>query len=230
MPRRRRAPKRRRVRARRTRYVARPMVREEMKTLDYNPGVQSTLPLANDNTAPVGMLCLNIVPQGTTAITRLGKKILMKALQIRGCIQPPVTSTLNWDKVSLLLVYVRSNNQDAAVPPYTTLLTRQSTFGLTNRDNASKFKILRRWDYVVAGTRATPTDILQIPFDEYIVFKKPLVTQWTQGNSTGVYSAMEKGGLLLIGMGDNIATASNGFWNFIFESRLYFGEDGGYMF
>lgn len=226
MPRRRRATKRRR--SSRRRPAMRPMVREEMKTLDLNPGAATTLDFSTDGTNSQTTALLNAVAQGTSSITRIGKKILMKALQIRGHIYQGTDT--GFTKVSLLLVYIRSNNQAASMPSWSEMLTFRGTSGLTNRDNASKYKVLRRWDFALAGVTATPQPSSLFNFEEYVVFKKPLITQFKDATSTPpAIAEYEKGSLHLMAVG-NIAQASATRVRMEVSTRLYFCECDGYMF
>lgn len=230
--RRRRMPKRmygrrRRVRRQRRPMVVMPRVRDEMKTHDK----AISFSIANDATTAQAMAVLNEVARNTSAITRIGKKIVMKALQIRGYLQANTATLL--DKVAILLVYVRSNNNDSLLPPFDSVLESQSAIALSKRDNASKFKILRRWDYTIAGNNTgtgNQTDKSNFVFEEYITFKKPLITQWSTDSENGNYATMERGGLLLMGVGYANNMASLIYPTFAANSRLYFHETDGYAY
>lgn len=204
----------------------RPVVREEMKTNDKLTG---TMEFSVDGLVATNMMLLNEIPQGTTAITRIGKRVIMKALQIRGYIIPGATTIQ--DKCSVLLVYVRSNNQASTLPPWDTILDTQHSNSLTCRDNATKFKILRRWDYAIGGNGTVGQQVTPIVnFDEYIVFKKPLVAQWITVSAAGSIAQFEKGSLLLCTVGAIGVTANTTKCLGTFRSRLYFSESDGYMF
>lgn len=225
MPRRRRTVKRRR--SVRRKAPMRSMVREEMKTNDLG---NTALEFSTDGSVANTQVLVNAIPQGTSSIQRVGKKVLMKALQIRGFINAGTTTIM--EKVSVLLVYVRSNNQSTTPTVWADILTTQDNRSLTNRDNASKFKILRRWDYMVlgnSGTAGQQTSSSGFPFEEYVVFKKPLVSQWTNASTTGEISHFEKGSLHLCCVGNGV-TAGTTKPNFYFRTRLYFCECEGYMF
>lgn len=226
---------RRRVARRRTsrkrprsfrRQSMRPVVREEMKTVDTLTG---TIEFSVDGAVATNMVLLNTIPQGSTAITRIGKRVIMKALQIRGYLIPGATTVQ--DKCSILLVYVRSNNLAATLPPWDTILDTQHSNSLTCRDNATKFKILRRWDYAMGGNNTVAQQVTPlITFDEYIVFKKPLVAQWKTVAAEGTIAQFEKGSLLLCTVGAVGVTANTTKCIGTFRTRLYFTESDGYMF
>lgn len=205
-------------------------VRDEMKTCDT---ALTSGKLNFDSTSIVDnmMQQLNAIPQNTSPIGRIGKRCIMKALQIRGHIF--VGTATVYERISLMLVYVRNVNAitgTTVLPAITEILATQSSISLTNRDYASKHKILRRWDYVLTGNRTTPTTGREgMPFEEYIVFKKPLLVQYTGISTTGVYNEVEKGALLLISLGLS-ANGSTTTPVFVGNSRLYFSESDGYAY
>lgn len=203
--------------------VVMPRVKEEMKTHDTDVGFTFN----NNGTNAQVMVCVNLVPRDTSAITRIGKRILMKAFHVRGRIYPSSATVM--DKCSLMLVYQRMGN-DNALPNVNDILDTQIPNSLTKRDNASKFKILRRWDFSLIGSTTTPTNASQFIIDEYITFKKPLVVQWSQGNSSGAYTEIEKGALLLVGVGLHPVLSTTLVGNFDAKTRLYFHESDGYAY
>jgi hypothetical protein len=198
-----------------------------MKTCDTT----YTLNFTADGNVAATMACLNIVPRDTSTIGRIGKQIVMKAIQIRGHIVPfPAAPSAI---CVLMLVYVRSNNLASTLPAWSEIMTAQDIIGLTNRDNAGKFKILRRWNYVMTGNDSaftTNTDLTRRFVDEYITFKKPLVAKWSSASQAGTIGEFEKGSLLLISVGEQPTSAPTTIHQFDFKSRLYFTESDGYMF
>ena len=79
--------------------------------------------------------CLNDVAQGTTAITRIGRKILMKSVLVQGLL---ATNTGNSARV--LIVYDRQPN--GALPAATDVLTSNTIMAAQNLDNRDRFLIL----------------------------------------------------------------------------------------
>lgn len=179
----------------------------ERKYLDT---IVTSLPFDNDNLA-TSTVALNVVPIGDTTNTRIGKKITLKAVQVKGAISAGEESNVS---ASLLLVYDRNPNQQAALPlpadvvSFTALASGGA--GLSNRDWSERFKILRRWNYAVtSGDSAThayaagyPAGGSVIPVDEYVDLKGR-ITEWTSGNGTGAVSAMVKGSLFLLAIANN---------------------------
>lgn len=170
--------------------------------------IDTSLALNFDNSSAVAscLVSLNIVPQSNTVTSRIGKKIAMKALQIKGAIYAGVASG---DKVSMMLVYDREPNKAATVPPVTDILVSHASTSLTNRDNAARYKILKRWNYGVAGsiqTASAPENSI-ICVDEYIKLGG-LETLWSAADTTGVVANMVRGDLLLLTVGDGANGAS----------------------
>jgi len=206
----------------------RPIVREEMKTCDT---VYNALEFAASGAVASNMQLTNTIGTGNSSITRIGKRCIMKAIQIRGAITPSAASV--HDEICVMLIYVRSNNLASTLPAWSEILTSQNSISLTNRDNASKFKILRRWNYNVAGSSTSgsnQTSNMNFLFDEYVVFKKPLVAQWKSASVNGTIDEFEKGSLLLCTLGLTNGTGHAALWHFSGESRVYFCESDGYMF
>lgn len=189
----------------------------EIKTVDTS---LSTRNFDTDSAVANCMSLLNTVPTGNTAITRIGKSINMTALALRGRIASSTATTI--ERIAMLLIYVRNNNQAATLPAVTEILVTQGASALTNRDNASKFKIVRRWDLAMRGNTTTPAAGGElVAVDEFIRFKKPLIAQWTQGSVNGTIGEFEKGSLLLLTVG----TTANGATTtptFNGNARLYF--------
>lgn len=78
---------------------------------------------------------LNDCAQGTTATTRIGRKILMKSINIQGVV---ATSTGNTARI--LIVYDKQPN--GAVPLATDVLTSNTLMAMQNLDNRDRFIIL----------------------------------------------------------------------------------------
>lgn len=169
--------------------------------------------------ATPGAVVINQVPQGTTQSSRLGRRMLMKALRLKGFVQAAATGTIS--QVALSLVHQLPPNNPANMPPYADIWTAQSVNSLRNVDNDDKLKIVRRFDWGVCGNATTPqTGQELIPFDEYITFPKGIVTEWTFADTTGTYSNMEKGALMLYAQGNASATPPQIF----LSARLYFDD------
>lgn len=172
-------------------------LRPETKTVDTSTGV-----LNFDTNSAVAncMKLLNTIPTGTSTVTRIGKRVALKAISIRGQVQAASAGTIN--KVSLLLIYIRTPNQAATLPAVTEILVTQNSSALTNRDNASKFQILRRWDFIINGNSTTPATGNEMHnLNEFInLGMKP--STWTSASTAGTIAEFEEGALILLSVGD----------------------------
>lgn len=191
----------------------------ETKSLDT-----SNIQLRFDNNSALAnvMQYLNPVAVSGGPNGRIGKKINGKAIHIRGTILTASASTMY--KCAIVLIYVRNNNL-SALPPVTDIFTTQDSNSLTSLQNASKFKIVRRWEYSVIGNSTTPsTGNELIVFDEYIKLKDTkYVTLYTQAGSSGVITECQEGAFLLLTLG----SASYGATTtpiFDCETRYYFDD------
>lgn len=138
---------------------------------------------------------VNPVPVGATQNQRVGKKILLKGIQIRGLCYSNSTATYN--DIAMILVYDKRPNTGtgAAMPATTDILAAISAQDMNNDNNAGRFRILRRIDMLlINGTSAAGYSI-----DEYVDLKK-LPTVY-QSAGTGTYGDCSEGALLLIFVG-----------------------------
>lgn len=193
-------------------------IKTEVKTVD----TAVTLHYSVDGTVAQTMQLLNTIAQDASPTGRVGKKVMMTGVALRGSIF--CGTALNVEKATTLLVYVRNNNQAATLPAWAEILVSQSNNALTNRDNASKFKILRRWDHALIGDSdsATTTSATLIPFEEFIKFKKPLEACWTTAGTAGTIGQFEKGSLILCTVGS--LTEGGTHVSFSGNSRVYFTD------
>lgn len=171
----------------------------EVKTVDTTVAAMNF----DNNSAVAGtMLLLNTIAQDASPTGRIGKKIVMKGVHMHLRINAG-TATIG-EKCALLLVYVRTNNQAATLPAWTEVLTTQSATSQTNRDNASKFKIVRRWDFNIIGNVTAPATGQELKcIDEFVPFKKGLESLWTNAGTAGTIGQFEKGSLILMSVGIN---------------------------
>lgn len=205
----------------------------EHKTFDYNPtgapvvmtsdndAVPATTPFAPAATFSGG--CINQVPLGNSSITRTGRKLSITAVAIRGRIYWPVAAIASSisSKVSLLLIWDRNVNQSAALPAWNTILNAQNSISLTNKDNAPRFKILRRWDFIITNGASSNNDSSMVSVDEFVKMKNK-ITYFTTADTTGLYPNMQEGGLLLYFTSDTATGAACPLGEF--NTRVYFQD------
>jgi len=166
--------------------------------------------------------CLNQIPAGNTAITRVGRRLNMKAIAFRGSIF--AGSAGKTAQATMVLVYDRKSNKPTVIPSFTTVFTEQHAAALTNKDNAPRFKILRRWYYVIIGGQpgSTQTSNTRVVFDEFIKLKnKPVV--FAANDTLGTMDAMVEGALYLYCLGNvNKGTTAP---SLVMSMRIYYDDD-----
>jgi len=170
--------------------------------------------------ATPGAIVLNQIPQGTTQSTRIGRKLKITGIRIKGIVAAAAAGT--YSLAGWVLVHQKTPNNPAAMPNYNDIWVTQHINSLRNVDNNDKLRVLRSWSSVVTGNSATPaTGKEMVEFDEMIDLKnKEVITEWTAADTTGVYGNMERGGLLLYAISSGSAAAPQMFCS----ARLYYED------
>lgn len=142
------------------------------------------------------IVLLATIAQGASINQRIGKKARYKSVQFHGIVQAGTTGTVN--EGALLLIYDR--NPRGALPAITDILVTASSLAFNNTVNEGRFRILRRWDFAMAGNSTTPTTGKEcVGFDEYVKLKGLPITFGSAG--TGAIGDIEKGALYLVSVG-----------------------------
>lgn len=201
------------------RYAPRPKaLKLEVKTVD----TACSMNFDNNSAVASCMQLVNTIPTGTLTTQRIGKRVSLKALQIRGVVNAG-SSQANYH-VTLILVWIKTPNQSATLPAATDILVTQSSLALNNRNNASKFKIVRRWDFKTQGSTSTSNSGNEIQnIDEYVTFKQgKFQSCWTGTSTAGTIAEFEQGALILFSVGPaaNDTTTPT----FVGNTRVYFED------
>lgn len=174
----------------------------EKKYLDTQ--ILNSTPIGSDLAAAFQVVSLNIVPQGNTVNTRIGKKIRCMTLQVKGRIQLATGAVAGPAQVRMALVWDREPDKGALVPTIGDIYNSVDPTSMTNRDNAPRFRILRELMFTCPGNQvalaagAGADDTIQ-HFEEYLDFsKKDLEVIWTKTDTTGAVVNMIKGDLLWV--------------------------------
>jgi len=148
-------------------------------------------------TANASAIVLNQVPQGTSSITRLGRRINMKSIHLNGTIFTSTTvqaTTL----ARIALVYLPSMDRTVTtMPPQNVIWTAQNAQALRVINDNTDFKIIRQWFYTLGGDRDAPTTGQELHHFNEVVPLNELETVWSQANTNGTFDDMDKGGLCL---------------------------------
>lgn len=200
-----------------------PFTANGLKQLDCS----STATLANSaggylltTAATPGAIVLNQIPQGTTQNTRLGRKLKITGIRLKGVYAAAAATT--WSNVGWLLVHQKTPNNPTAMPNYTDILVTQNINSLRNVDNNDKLRVLRSHSVVITGNAATPSTGNEVhEFDEMIDLKnKEIITEWTAADTTGVYGNMERGALMLYA----VSSGSSNIPQIFLSVRLYYED------
>lgn len=202
-------------------------VGEEVKSLDVPLG---TL-LCNTTAA---FAAVNLIRIGSTFCNRIGRKIQMKSLEIRGQMIP-IRTVAATDYVRVMVIYDRQTN--GALPAIADILqdtdqaaanTTNSSSGM-NLNNRDRFIMLRDWKLCLPGFTDTagqistlgPVDPVSPTFNIKAYIKlKGLVTQFKSDSAPAVIGDIASGGLYIVTFGAN-ASASEG-WSLELATRLRF--------
>jgi len=212
--------------------VARANRMRENKTFDPVAGVTAIANCFSTNLAKAGTpftfaqggsaWVLNQIPIGNSSITRVGRRYSITACALRGSVFAGTTGTTAC--ASLVLVWDRKPNNITVMPDPTAIFAVQNSSSLTNKDNAPRFKILRRWDWVINGDQdaANQCDNTQIRFDDFVKMKNK-VTILTTADTTGELADMVEGALYLYALGDKVTGTTAPSLNI--ACRLYFEDN-----
>lgn len=159
--------------------------------------------LANYNCDTTGtMTHLDIVTQGDTVNSRDGRKFMPTWVNFRGYIVNGATS-VSTDSAVILLWDKQPNKALAAV---TDFLDSASSLSQNKRENASRFLVIRRWDFAMTGKNdGTTTSGYVRNFDKFVRLPRGLIAECTPADTTGAIGNRVTGALLLCTVGRTAA-------------------------
>jgi len=179
--------------------------------------VDTALTAYNGNTTG-SIAQLNIVPRGASQSERVGKKIMMKSLQIRGLVQSDAAATLT--QSAWMIVYDR--RPGGALPFVTDILNTISPNSFLNDAASARFKILYRWSNVSLGNAgALTTDSTAYNIDLYLKIKGKSRYTTYANLGTGAIGDVDQGALYLVTVGASVAGASDAVIQLGFRLRYY---------
>lgn len=147
---------------------------------------------------------LNPVPQGTTVNTRVGKAYRCTSVQVRGAVSNRSTSTIS-SPVGYLVWDYQPNKVLAAI---TDILDSVNSAAFPKRENAIRFKIIKKFEYTLTGNNATPASGDEAErIDAYVKLAPDMSTLLTSADTTGVIGDTINGALLWVTVGD-VATGT----------------------
>ena len=165
-----------------------------------------------DTTGTVTLIAT--IPQGASVNQRVGKKVMLKSVQVRGACS--VNSTTTITDVAGLLVYDR--RPTGSLPAVTDILASASSAAFNNDANSGRFRILRRWDHVLTGNNVTPaTGNESVSMDTFVKVKNLTVFK---ALGTGAIADIEEGALYFVTVGDRAAGTTAATFGVAFRTRF----------
>lgn len=153
--------------------------------------------LTADATTTASINAVNVMVVGTGANTRIGRRILMKSLQIRCQIEREDPATTTAQHVRMMVVYDRQSN--GAAPAVTDILDTSAVQSLRNMANVGRFFMLS--DEFVEITAAQGGNQYFI-YNKFLKFNLPVY--YNAGNA-GTIADVSTGGLFVIYLGSQAA-------------------------
>lgn len=157
---------------------------------------------------------INAVPQGTAQGRRVGRSWVNVACKLKACIQASNTSGIG----TMRLLWDNAPAQASTIPNPSSIFTSKSGLSPLRTESVPRWEILREW--VWNNTNASNTT-LTIAFDE-LVDLGCRVSICTTADTTGIYSNMLKGALILY---YQCETQPTQFFTIFTSLRLYFVDE-----
>lgn len=164
---------------------------------------------------------LNLIPQGVTQSTRIGRACTIKSLQLKArVLYTPTTDTVGAQNAYLYLVLDTQAN-GAAAAATAVLTSADFTVALTNLENSDRFKILKKWTWSLnaqAGVSAAYARTIR-----HLDYYKKLNTQiiFDSTAATGAIATIRSNNIFLLA-GSSIGDDDT---QFIGTCRLRFADD-----
>jgi len=174
----------------------------------------SKAPYALGNNAAAADLVtdISVIPTGTGVTQRIGKTVRITGVQIRAHYRQTLAATAVGTNVQFALVWDREPDQSAAVPLITDIFMTAVTPTLSNRDNAPRFKVLKKWLWETPPFTATTTasgDHVFTIMETINLKKMDAKISFTAGSTVGTWSEKVKGGLLWCSYADGTAAVTS---------------------
>lgn len=155
----------------------------------------------------------SVIPEGSSVNQRVGKKVALKSIQIRGEFRSASSCVHN--HCSALLVYDR--RPTATLPAPTDILKNANSYAMNNDNNSGRFQIIRRWNQMVMGVPGINPKGAHV-FSEFVDLKgRKLIFKNTA--TTGAYNTVEEGALLMMCVGSAPTAATGGSWQIGYRLR-----------
>lgn len=156
------------------------------------------------------------IAQGAAVTQRIGKKVMLKSIQIHGyCSSDSTTTTAPG---ALLVIY--DKRPTGSVPTVGDILDSASSQSFMNDANSGRFRVLMRRDYVLAGnvtTAGQQTSTSILPVQEFLKVNRQAVFK---AAGTGAIGDIEEGALYLVSIGNLAAGTADANATLAFRTRF----------
>jgi len=170
--------------------------RDERKVIDVDPATYGA-----NTTGTVTLL--NGVATGTDFTDRIGRKIIMKSLYIRGVCKPEDDNIAN-TLARVLIVYDMQSN--GAAPVVTDVLKSATSASQLNMNNRDRFKVLMDKQYAVGKVLDTATQAFAgSPTIHQLKKYKRLNLEVLFNGTTNVIGSIATGSVYMITIGNQAA-------------------------
>lgn len=153
--------------------------------------------LAADATTTASINIVNAMAPGTSASTRIGRRILMKSLQIRAQIEREDPATTTSQHVRMMIVYDRQSN--ATAPAITDIIDASNVQSLRNMANVGRFFMIA--DEFIEITAAQGGNQYFI-YNKFVKFNLPV---YYNAGTAGTVADIATGGLFVCYLGSQAA-------------------------
>lgn len=164
---------------------------------------------------------LDVVPVGSSVNSRDGRKFKNTSFQVRG-VATSDTATVAASG-AMYLVWDRQPNK--ALAAVTDILDTASSLSFAKRENAQRFKIIKKWRWAFTGNNTTAgqqTSSSLFDIDDYVRLPDECVAECTTADTTGAIGNRVTGALLLVTIGATGAGTSDA--NVTITTRVNFAD------
>jgi len=197
---------------RRRRGVYRGVVRKAFREVNFVDLASAAY--KHDTTGTIALVAT--IAQGASQSQRIGKVAYLKSVQIRGYAVNNTAATFN--DCCCILVY--DKQPTGSLPAITDVLNTANSRSFNNDVNSKRFKILRRWDFMLIGNQTTPeTGQEGQSIDEYVKLKGKKMQFGSAG--TGAIGDIQFGALYFISVGNTAAGTGDASSILGFRTRFY---------
>lgn len=160
---------------------------------------------------------LATIAQGAAQTQRIGRKILLKSIQVRGVVT--ADSTTLTTKGTWFIVY--DKRPTGSLPAITDILVTANSRSMTNSVNVGRFQIICRKDYSIVGNNTTAgqqDSKCHYSVEKFIKLNKRMTFK---DAGTGVIGDIEQGALYIVSVGDVAAGTADAAAVLGFRTRYY---------